>query len=295
MNLEYENYFNKNKKLFRYLFSSVPYFPYTLSQTQNNLNYLDKLLVYNLNISHLNENDDWNIESSKYFDLYKKTEFMTNIRDVYLHKSQRLLDYDGSGNLMTNNIYPIISETIKIELNNFSDLSNDKFISTIELNWNGLYGSNGLYDGITNIYICLFDSNVDIETIKIRSKIYTNNENFRNLEWMLEFEKINSVYKILGIDNFLHMSLIGLKEVFIDIIYAKNNTNSKPIINEKQIDDCKFGYMKLDVCHYCQTIKFDIEIDLCINDESNIINIIDYLIDCHESSFNNMNGLVYSN
>lgn len=180
--------------------------------------------------------------------------------------------------LNSNNIYKIISETCKTKLD--SGIFNDKFnnfTSTTLLN------QDNIYDGLTNIELIIVQDNenlekiIDVENIKIRSRAKNTENSYRFIEWNLEFDKTQNGYKILGVDNFIHMSLIGLDNIFLDITY-KLNVNNENNYNKKILVQNYFE-LKYTKCLYNYIIKNNLKKYLYENEENYFVDIIDNVVE----------------
>jgi hypothetical protein len=240
--------------------------------------------LYHLNINHLDDNNNWKNNSDSNYSMDIESEFIKSIKSIYLDESNELKKDSDL-------IFKIISETQKIKLDKgVGGLETlDKFITTTQLN------KNKLYDGMTNITILTDNTKYQIESVKIiaRAKNSISNDNFyRNIEWNLEFDKCDEGYYILGLDNFIHLGLVGLDEIFFDIVYLKNNIGFE--------DFDKFGWLKFTRCYYNQIIKTNLEKNLYQNEESYSVDIVDWIyseridIDLEEKKFNHIYNCDYN-
>ena len=221
-----------------------------------------------------------------------------------------------------NQIYRIISETCKTNLE-FGEYNNEKkyFTSTTLLN------QDKIFDGMTNIELIMdlseinrnikndVNLQINVEKIQIRTRVKNKNipNSYRNIEWDLEFDLIPGGYKILGLDNFIHMSLVGLEEIFLDIKYKiepeLNNNNINNNINNNVDEDINLINtlnkmiqleLKYSRCIYNQIIRKNLEKCLYENEENYFVDIIDYLtkieINLHqeEKMFGNMFATNYN-
>jgi hypothetical protein len=225
-----------------------------------------------LNINHLESSNDFVDGYDKLeLEINKISEFMKKIKEIYLDQTEEL---KSNGDTR----YKIISETTKIELDvgtkqiQVSETDDNKYISTTLLNpWK-------LYDGMTNLSILMDNSKYAIEDIKIRTRAKNSNDNiYRNIEWDLEFEECEEGYRILGLDNFIHIGLVGLEEIFLDIVYDI-------CIDELDISEKNnfgwlgwFGWLKFTQCYYNEIIKQNLRSNLYTNEESYSVDIIDYI------------------
>ena len=258
--------------------------------------------LFHLNIEHLDDNNEWKNNSNMYYSDEKESEFIKSVKSVYLDESNELKkDCDS--------MYKIISETQKIKLSKGigGSESNEKFISTTELN------KNKLYSGITNIIILTDSSKYIIESVKITAKAKNSESNnnvsnvFRDIEWELEFEECDEGYNILGLDNFIHIGLVGLEEIYFDITYKKNTSNQTKqdelaeITEIAEIADLdESGWLKFSRCYYNNIIRTNLEKNLYLNEESYSVDIVDWIytelinIDLEEKKFGHIYGTNYN-
>lgn len=71
----------------------------------------------------------------------------------------------------------------------------------------------------------------------------------------------------MGLDNFIHISLIGLEKIFLDIEYKVEGT-----------PDLSFGWLKFDRCYYNSIIKANLATHLYENEESYSVDIVDWIV-----------------
>lgn len=309
----FDNYINQHSKIFIYQLNSDPYAKQELNNNkklnnytndkQININYKfnvmnmnmnisnnnviaenEKYELYHLNISHLNSNYDW-IDYNYNYSKYTHNNFISHLKKLYLDQSNELkknVDKD-------KDIYKIISETCKIELDKgITNIETSGYISTTLLN------QTKLYDGISNIIILTNPRIYNISSVKIRTRVKDNdsiNPTFRNILWDLEFEECDngSGYRILGLDNFIHISFVGLEEIFLDIEYDLEG-----------IQDLSLGWLKFDKCYYNNIIKTNLDVHLYENEESYSVDIIDWIvkevidINQQEKMYNNVYDIDYN-
>lgn len=220
--------------------------------------------MYHLNISHLNSNNDW-IDNNYNYSEYAQNNFISHLKKLYLDQSNKLKKNEDKDK------YKIISETCKIELDEgITNVETSGYISTTLLN------QSKLYDGMTNIIILTNPRTYNIFSIKIRIQVQVKdndndmiNPTFRNILWNLEFEECENGcgYRILGLDNFIHISFVSSKEIFLDIEYDLEETQ-----------DLRLGWLKFDKCYYNSIIKTNLYIHLYENEESYSVDIIDLIV-----------------
>lgn len=259
---EFETFINNNKKLIVYEF--------------NNIDDKNNICDENNKLFQLNINDFNNT-------LANSLEFKKYIKDNYIDQSNELVDS------IKFNKYKIISQTNKIILDNGKINNNKSYISTTLLN------QSKIYDGITTLNILTDNSLYSIINIKIRTRTKNNDESvnitYRNIIWDLEFEKCDDGYKIIGLDNFIHISLIGLEEIFLDIEYKLE------LESELELE---FGYLKINECFYNDIIKTNLKKHLYENEEYYSVDIIDYIftekkdINQEEKVYNDLYGTNYN-
>lgn len=288
----YENYLSQHKKIFIYQLNSNPYkkseqINDEIKKIDYNFNKIDvknedldvediedvednknnKLLniktnkdqnyeLHNLNIEHLDINNNWIIKNNCYYSEHKTNDFIKHIKNKYLDQS----------NEFTKDKYKIISETCKIKLDKgIINTKSSGYISTTLLN------QSKLYDGITHLTILTDPNSYIISSIRIRTCSKDNdlhNPTYRKILWDLEFVKCNEGYKILGLNDFIHIGLIGLEEIFLDIEYDMNMTH-----------DLRLGWLKLTRCYYNNIIKSNLAKYLYENEETYSIDIIDWIVE----------------
>ena len=246
-----------------------------VADTKNNKNEL-----YHLNICHLNSNNNYN-----WFNDYMDSEQEQN--DFISHVKKYLDQSNGLKKNKDKDKYKIISETCKIKLD--EGTINDKslgYISTTLLN------QSKLYDGLTNITILTNPRTHIISSVNIRTRTCDNeliNPIYRNILWELEFEECDEGYRILGLDNFIHISLVGLEEIFLDIKYDIEGTTN-----------LRLGYLKFDRCYYNSIIKKNLAKHLYENEETYFVDIIDWIvqefidIDQQEQMYGDIYGTNYN-
>ena len=285
----FDNYINQYKKIFIHQLNSNPYVkPEPLAKKQklndddnepigiNDINYKfnkmkmdisnniegnenEKYELYHLNISHLDTNNAWIGDNHYYYSEHKQNDFVKHLKLRYLDNSNGLKKNEDKDK------YKIISETCKINLNKgIINQESSGYTSTTLLN------QSKLYDGMTNLHILTNPTTHFITCAKIRTRAKdndTNNPTYRDILWDLEFEECNEGYKILGLDNFIHISLVGLEEIFLDIEY---NVEGTP--------DLRLGWLKFDRCYYNRIIKKNLAAHLYENEESYSVDIIDWIV-----------------
>lgn len=248
----YDNYINQHKKIFIHQLNSNPYIVPELNNKEN-------YELYHLNISHLDANNNWIGNNHHYHSFDKTNDFVTHLKLRYLDESNKLKKADDK------NKYKIISETCKINLDKgIGNQEKSNLISTTLLN------QKKLYDGMTHLTILTNSKNCQISSIKIRTRAKDENyknPTFRDILWDLEFEECEGGYKILGLDNFIHISLIGLEEIFLDIEY-----------NVEDTQDLRLGWLKFDRCYYNRIIKQNLAKHLYENEETYSVDIIDWIV-----------------
>jgi len=227
----------------------------------NNQNYEQEkpIQILHLNISHLNENNNW-IERNK----HENFEYIKYLKKTYM--DERAIDkyYKQINELEPDKIYKIISETGKIDLKNgIFNPETKYFTSTTQLN------QYKIHNGITNMEILVkHKESIQIENIKIRSKT-TEINSYVDIEWDLEFCETSHGYKILGLDNFIHLSFVGLNNIFLDIIYKNSKINYTTYAIDFQL--------KYTGCIYDNIIKHNLEKFLYEDNEHYQRDIIEYL------------------
>jgi hypothetical protein len=236
----------------------------------------------NINLEHL---------TSKYMD---ETAFVPDNNNN--NDNKKIFPKPNSNSNPNPTKYKIISESTKITLDPGTYDSETKcFISTTLLN------QDKLYDGLTKIELIFYDeyekiNQVKIESIKIRSRAINNPNDkiktYRQIQWDLEFDSTTNGYKILGLDNFTHISLIGLEDVFLDVEYRWEQGFEN--INQYKIE---FVHTK---CFYNHIIKTNLKNSLYENEEYYASDIIDFLeelkinLDNEEKKFGNIYGTNYN-
>jgi hypothetical protein len=282
----FENYINKNKKIFIHQLNSNPYVEPELPAKKQKLdddeliemediNYKfndikinisdndvgdenENYKLYHLNISHLNSNNTW-IVNNHYYSEQKQNDFVKHIKQRYLDNS------NGFKKNKDKDKYKIISETCKINLD--KGIINQEFsgyTSTILLN------QSKLYDGMTNLCILTNPTTKIITSVKIRARAKDNNKinpTYRDILCDLEFEECDDGYKILGLDNFIHISLVGLEEIFLGVKYNVEGTL-----------DLRLGWLKFDRCYYNSIIKANLATHLYENEETYFVDIVDWIV-----------------
>lgn len=284
----FDNYINQYKKIFIHQLNSNPYAnPETNNKIQKSddepiemkdINYKfnntrisnydmgnvgdmsdEDYKLYHLNISHLNLNNDWIGNNHYYYSEHAQNDFVKHLKLRYL---------DNSNGLKKNkdkDKYKIISETCKIDLD--SGIINQE---TSGYTSSTLLNQSKLYDGMTNIYILTNPTTHIITSVKIRTRAKDNdpiNPTYRYILWDLEFEEYEDGYRILGLDNFIHISLVGLEEIFMDIEYDVEGTL-----------DLRLGWLKFDRCYYNSIINANLATHLYENEESYSVDIIDWIV-----------------
>lgn len=252
--------------------------------------------LFHLNINHLGTLNNF-VDDYDKLKINNTSEFIKKIKEIYLDQTDELKSNDDTR-------YKIISETTKIELDigtkhsHTVETDNNKYISTTLLNpWK-------LYDGITNLTILTDNSKYIIENIKIRTRAKNLNDNiYRDIKWDLEFEECEEGYKILGLDNFIHIGLVGLEEIFLDIIYDMciDELEESNELNKLEKNDLGwFGWLKFTQCYYNDIIKQNLKKNLYTNEESYSVDIVDYIwiekinLQKEEQMFGNMYGTNYN-
>lgn len=272
-----QEYFNQNKIIY---------------MRELNINHNMEKNICHLNVNHLDDENNWKEYLNNFFD--EKNNFGEWLVKTYMNKCVGYIDdnvnflYDNVYNRIDINYGPnydkcrIISETSKIKLDMGKYEFAEKKLCTIELN------KNELYSGITNIMILFDTSKYQIDSVKISAKKYERNNHdinrYNNIIWDLEFEEYDKGCVILGLDNFFHISLVGLKEIFFDIVY----TTKLNILEDLD----QIAWLKFTKCYYDISIKSNLLSDFYLNEESYSVDICD-----HMGKFINtdMMGLVYSN
>lgn len=215
--------------------------------------------LYHLNISHLDTNNAWIEDNHYYYSEHNQNDFVKHLKLRYLDNSNELKKNKDKDK------YKIISETCKIELDKgIINQVSSGCISTTLLN------QSKLYDGMTNLHILTNPTTHFITSAKIRTRAKDNdliNSTYHDILWDLEFEECNEGYKILGLDNFIHISLVGLEEIFLDIEYNVEGTL-----------DLRLGWLKFDRCYYNWIIKKNLATHLYENEESYSVDIIDWIV-----------------
>ena len=252
-----------------------------------------QMQIFHLNIPYLNEDNEW-IEGSK--DLYQEYSGtnLKYLKSIYMDERPIKTGFDQTNKSNPNQIYRIISETCKSNLDPGTYNEKTKYFTSTTL-----INQDKIYDGLTNIELFVgFDNdndnnndynhdqlknNIIVENIQIRTRAKNKDElnSYRNIQWDLEYDLIPGGYRILGLDNFIHMSLVGLEEVFLDIIYKiepniQNNISNLEIELFKQIVKLEIKYTR---CIYNQVIKTNLEKFLYENEENYFVDIIDYLVE----------------
>lgn len=289
----FDNYIAQYKKIYIHQLNSDPYV--IKQQTNNgdgdgdvNVNVKDesnkedeKYELYHLNIDHLDSNN--NMINNNYYSEHETNNFVQHFKQIYLDQSNTLKKNEDV------NKYKIISETCKIELDKCTiDPKTLCYVSTTLLN------QSKLYDGMTHMDILTNPSTCSIASVKIRTRAKSNlflNPTYRDIVWNLEFEEYDHGYKILGLDNFIHISLIGLEEIFLDIEFDAG-----------QIFDPSLNpiWLKFDRLLYNQIIKTNLAKHLYENDESYSVDIVDWIvretidIKKEEQMFGNIYGTNYN-
>ena len=270
--------------------------------------------IFHLNIPYLDKNNEWIKGSDKLYQEYFGTN-LEYLKSIYMDERVIRTGFDQTNKSNPNQICRIISETCKSNLKpGVYNKGLKRFTSTTQIN------QNKIYDGLTNMEIFVNGKNtqlekmVDIENIKIRTRAKNVNiqNSYRDIQWDLEFDIIYGGYRILGLDNFIHISLVGLEEVFLDITYKINNNSNSEINLLKHNVRLELKYTR---CVYNQIIKTNLEKFLYECEECYFTDIIDYLeqflinLDHEQKMFNNiyctnynilrimsgMSGLSYSN
>jgi len=287
----FDNYINQHKKIFIHQLNSNPYVNVKTEQgnkkqifdiddesieikdinykfnemeikiTNNNINNVDdeNYKLYHLNIIHLNSNNTWLVNNHYYYSEHNQNDFVKYLKLKYLDQSNGLKKNDDTDK------YKIISETCKIDLDHGTiNKSSYDYTSTTLLN------QSKLFDGMTNLYILTNPKIHNIISAKIRTRTKDNdtiNPTYRDILWDLEFEECDDGYKILGLDNFIHISLVGLEEIFLDIEY-----------DVKETQDLRLGLLKFDRCYYSSIIKTNLTTHLYKNEETYSVDIIDWIV-----------------
>ena len=165
-----------------------------------------------------------------------------------------------------------------------------------------LINQNSLFDGLTELEILCVNSNILVKKIQIRTRAKNKEilHSYRDILWDLEFKKTKLGYKILGLNNFIHISLVGCEEVFFDIIYkldpiiGLNNGLNNGLKQNKMIE------LKFTRCIYNKIIRANLNKFLYENEESYSVDIIDYIkfigidIDQEEKRFGNIYSTSYN-
>jgi hypothetical protein len=302
------------------------------NKSEPNISY-EPMQILHLNVPYLDENNDWIEGSDKFYQEYSSTN-LDYLREKYMDERILSTGFDQKNKSNPNQIYRIISETCKSELNQGSYSSENKYYTSTTL-----LNQDKIYDGLTNIELYinhneqnLFVSNdVNIENIQIRSRAKNKSipNSYRNINWDLEFDLIPGGIRILGLDSFIHLNLVGLEEVFLDINYSIKSSSNNSLVNKISTSDISTSdiYMgdlaslnidnielerghfqnekinfelKYSRCIYNQTIKTNLEKFLYENEENYFVDIIDYLVDIYinldkeEKIFGNMYNTNYN-
>lgn len=289
----FDNYINQYKKIFIYQLNSNPYVKpeqenkkqkldkndndddddeliemedinYKFNDMKINISYNDvgdeneNYKLYHLNISHLNSNNAW-IVNNHYYSEQKQNDFVKHIKQRYLDNSNGLKKNEDKDK------YKIISETCKICLDKgilYQESSG--YTSTTLLN------QSKLYDGMTNLCILTNPTTHSITNVRIIARAKDKdpiNPTYRDILWDLEFEECEDGYKILGLDNFIHISLVGLEEILLDIEYNVEGTL-----------DLRLGWLKFNRCYYNSIIKENLAKHLYENEETYSVDIVDWIV-----------------
>jgi hypothetical protein len=265
--------------------------------------------ILHLNIPYLDKNNEWIDGSKEFMQEYSKTN-LEYLKLIYMDERVIGKNFDQTNKSEPNKIFRIISETCKSNLESgIYDKETKYFTSTTLLN------QDKIYDGLTNIELLVSSNfnnkinnkitnvNIQIESIKIRTRAKNKNipNSYRNIQWDLEFDLIPGGYKILGLDNFIHMSLIGLEEIFLDVVYKANFDIEFESIPKSLSKMDRFTIeLKYTRCIYNRTIKTNLEKFLYENEESYQTDIIDYLeqisinLDHEEKMFGNIYSTNYN-
>ena len=304
--INFDNYITQNKKIFIYQLNSNPYSKHKPNNNiinydvdndnDDNIDLDEKKELYHLNISNLDLNNDWIITNNYLNYDYEQNNFISNLKNKYLDQSNGLKKIEDIEQ------YKIISETCKIILDKGDiNIESSIYISTTVLN------QSKLYDGMTNITVLTNSKTHLIKKVGIRTRAKNNKENnlkeneqnnvkeneqnnatYRNILWDLEFEECDEGYRILGLDNFIHISFVGLEEIFLDIEY---------IVEGSQ--DLSIGFLKFDRCFYNNIIKTNLANHLYENEETYSVDIIDWIVreaidlDQQEKMYGNIYGINY--
>lgn len=207
---------------------------YNSSQMDNNFYNQNHKIIYNSNnltqnllkINYLNEKNNWVNEYENNFDIYS----INNIINVLITKKNSLI-CEFNQNLaigdfnQLNEYFEVISETLKIPINNICQKNTNVFIST-----NTSLIST---DGITNIIFLCDNNKYNILKISLDLKIKNvnvnnnyNGDNTENNIHELEFNVCEQGYIILGLSNFFIIpTMINISYTLI-IEFEINNFNS---------------------------------------------------------------------
>lgn len=215
-------------------------------------------LIYNYNISHIDENNNWLSEINK-------KDFNSDLTLKYLE-----LNYLNNSRLnLIQNKYQIISETGKITLDQ-SIFNRETLLCTSTT----LINPNNSFQGITNLEILCKKDKILIEKINIRTKTKNNGISnssknaYRDILWDLEFEESDNGYIILGLDNFIHINLYKYENIYLDIIFSPDNFDWE---NGETFE------LKFDKILYDNIIRLNLEKNLYRDEEYYLVDIIDYL------------------
>ena len=237
--IDYNKLLNiKNKKLC-----------YEINDNENN----NTKIIYNYNVSHIDEFNNWLINK---FD-FDSEELLIILKEKYLKKNNTINKNEDK--------YQIISETGKIFLGQgIFDTKTLLCTSTTIIN------PNNSFQGITNLEILSEKDKISIKYIYIKAKAKNKEiiNSYRDILWELEFEKSNNGYKILGLDNFIHINLYGYEDINLNIVFSPDNFNWE---NGETFE------LKFDRILYDNTIKINLEKNSYENEENYSIDIIDYL------------------
>ena len=258
----------------------------------------EKIQILHLCVQHLDLNDNWVENSDKHWGSnsnytigWLKDNFIKQINPKFSSK------------------FSVVSETGKINLTQaYLNSDTKKYVSS------SLLDKILVQDGMTGIKILCNEHLVRVEKILLKAKalnkisdnlianpianLIANPNLYRNIEWDLEFEETSGGYEILGLDNFIHLSLVGLENIQIDVIYLLNNehtnTNTNLPVDFPQLE------LKFSRCVYNDVIKENLKKFLYENEESYSVDLIDYLekiginIDQEEKMFGSIYGTNYN-
>lgn len=285
--------------------------PIPNSNPNNLTQYMGKIL--HLSVNYLNERNDWksfntNANSQIYYTPYD-SDTLKYLKTKYM--CEKINEFSQNNKIyLMENYFQIISEVGKSVLDLPTFNSNTNFYTSTTL-----LNEKKIYDGISQMEILTNPDKIFIKQIQIRTRAkninnsnqldifenqhmnnpHINNQpndfdNYRNIVWDLEFEPTPYGYKILGLDDFMHISFVGCEEIFLDIVYDSIETN----VNLYPME------LKYSRCVYNNTIKTNLKKNLYANEEYYVVDIIDWItqeqidIDMEEKQFGNIYGTNYN-